>query len=120
MSDIKLFHIHDGTVIQIGGRSISLEKSLQTFIGDHLETFLSIRFLATEDSTSKTHGGRMDRSIEDLRNLRHLLGHRMMPPAFDPESLEICLSQNHSCRKCSLGRQNFQMACSGFDRWHWR
>jgi hypothetical protein len=31
MSDIKLFHLHDGTkVTQLEGQSVSLEKSLQS------------------------------------------------------------------------------------------
>ncbi len=37
-----------------------MEKSLQTQIEAHLETFLGVRFLATEYSTGKTHGGRID------------------------------------------------------------
>ena len=60
MSDIKLFRIQKGEVIELEGRSASVEKSLQTQMEAHLETFLGVRFLATEYSTGKTHGGRID------------------------------------------------------------
>lgn len=60
MSDIKLFRIHDQQVIQLEGRSVAVEKSLQTLIEQHLEALLGIRFLATEYSTGKKHGGRID------------------------------------------------------------
>jgi predicted transport protein len=60
MSDIKLFQINGETVTQLEGQSVALEKSLQTLIEKHLDVFLGIRFLATEYSTGKTHGGRID------------------------------------------------------------
>jgi len=60
MSDIKIFKIQDGIVNEIEGTSIALEKSLQTLIEDNLESFLGIRFIATEYTTGKTHGGRID------------------------------------------------------------
>ncbi len=60
MSDIKLFRTDGKTVTQLEGRSVALEKSLQTLIETHLESFLGIRFLATEHSTGKTHAGRID------------------------------------------------------------
>jgi predicted transport protein len=60
MSDIKLFHITNGTVSELEGRSVAVEKSLQTLIEKHLEAFLGIRFLASEYSTGKVHGGRID------------------------------------------------------------
>ena len=60
MSDIKLFMINGETVTQLEGQSVALEKSLQTLIEKHLDVFLGIRFLATEYSTGKTHGGRID------------------------------------------------------------
>src|SRR5205085_8979696 len=40
--------------------SMAVEKTLQTLIDNHLETFLGIRFLKTEHTTGKTHGGRID------------------------------------------------------------
>jgi predicted transport protein len=60
MSDIKLFRIVDGSVTQLAGTSIAVEKSLQHLIEEHLEEFLGVTFLASEYSTGKTHGGRID------------------------------------------------------------
>jgi RecB family endonuclease NucS len=60
MSDIKLFRIQKDEILELEGRSASVEKSLQTQMEAHLEAFLGVRFLATEYSTGKTHGGRID------------------------------------------------------------
>lgn len=60
MSDIKLFQIQNDEVQELEGKSVAVEKSLQTLIEKHLEAFLGIRFLATEYSTGKVHGGRID------------------------------------------------------------
>lgn len=60
MSDIKIFRITGETVTELEGSSATIEKSLQNLIEKHLETFLGVRFLASEYSTGKTHGGRID------------------------------------------------------------
>lgn len=60
MSDIKLFRIDDGSVVQLTGTSVAVEKSLQLLIEKHLEEFLGVTFLASEYSTGKTHSGRID------------------------------------------------------------
>jgi predicted transport protein len=60
MSDIKLFKINGQSVKSIEVKSVEVEKSLQTLMETHLEIFLGIRFLDTEYSTGKTHGGRID------------------------------------------------------------
>lgn len=60
MSDIKLFRTTGGAVDELVGTSVSLERSLQTLMERHLETFLGVRLLASEYSTGKTHGGRID------------------------------------------------------------
>ncbi|MFA7384388.1 MAG: DUF5655 domain-containing protein [Desulfurivibrionaceae bacterium] len=60
MSDIKLFKIEHGGVRELEGRSVSVEKSLQSQMEAHLDAFLGVRFLASEYSTGKTHGGRID------------------------------------------------------------
>lgn len=60
MSDIKIFRLSGDSVTELEGRSAGIEKSLQTQIERHLETFLGVRFLASEYSTGKTHGGRID------------------------------------------------------------
>ena len=60
MSDIKLFRIGGDDVCELAGTSVGLEKSLQALMERHLEAFLAVRFLASEYSTGKTHGGRID------------------------------------------------------------
>src|SRR5215211_6063283 len=60
MSDIKLFRIAEGSVTQLAGTSVAVEKSLQQLIETHLEELLGVRFLQSEYSTGKTHGGRID------------------------------------------------------------
>jgi predicted transport protein len=60
VSDIKLFRTDNSGVTELRGTSVKLEKSLQTLIERHLETFLGIKFLASEYSTGKTHAGRID------------------------------------------------------------
>ncbi len=60
MSDIKLFKISNSSVEELSNKSVALEKSLQKLIERNLETFLGVRFLASEYSTGKTHAGRID------------------------------------------------------------
>ncbi len=60
MSDIKLFHITKGQATELQGAALDLEKPMQNLIEANLDTFLGIRFLASEYSTGKTHGGRID------------------------------------------------------------
>lgn len=60
MSDIKLFQISGNSVTSIAGRSVAIERSLQTLLERHLEEFVGIRFLASEYATGPTHGGRID------------------------------------------------------------
>jgi RecB family endonuclease NucS len=60
MSDIKLFRIASDSVHELSGTSVALEMSLQSLIERHLEAFLGVRFLASEYTTGKTHGGRID------------------------------------------------------------
>ncbi|PND38804.1 DUF91 domain-containing protein [Paucibacter aquatile] len=60
MSDIKLFRLQSGRATELQGDAPDLEKPLQNLIEANLETLLGIRFLATEYSTGKTHGGRID------------------------------------------------------------
>lgn len=60
MSDIKLFRVEADHVEELSGSSVALEKSLQSLIEKYLETFLGVRFLATEYTTGKSHGGRID------------------------------------------------------------
>ncbi len=60
MSDIKVFRIGEGSAQALPGQSVAVEKTLQTLIERHLETLLGVRFLASEYSTGKVHGGRID------------------------------------------------------------
>lgn len=60
MSDIKLFRIAASRVEEVDGHSVSVEKALQSLLEEHLDVFLGVRFLASEYSTGKTHGGRID------------------------------------------------------------
>lgn len=60
MSDIKLFRLTSATVVEERSQSATVEKSLQTLLEQHLPVFLGVRLLASEYSTGKTHGGRID------------------------------------------------------------
>ncbi len=60
MSDIKLFQVSADQAIELKGEASDLEKPLQALIESNLEPLLGVRFLATEYSTGKTHGGRID------------------------------------------------------------
>lgn len=60
MSDIKLFRIAKGQATELQGLASDLEKPMQNLIEGNLQTFLGIGFLASEYSTGKTHGGRID------------------------------------------------------------
>ncbi|HET7300366.1 MAG TPA: DUF5655 domain-containing protein [Oleiagrimonas sp.] len=60
MSDIQLFRLADGRAVELPGRAASIEKHLQNLIESEMQTFLGVRFLATEYATGKTHRGRID------------------------------------------------------------
>jgi predicted transport protein len=61
MSDIQLFRLR-GTcaVTELASQAAPLEKTLQALIEGQMETFLGVRFLASEYTTGKTHRGRID------------------------------------------------------------
>lgn len=60
MSDIKLFRINKGSVKELQGQSVAIEKSLQDLIENNMEAYLGVRFLCSEYSTGKVHDGRID------------------------------------------------------------
>lgn len=60
MSDLRLFHLKAHQATELVGTASDLEKPLQTLIERNLETLLGIRFVASEYTTGKTHGGRID------------------------------------------------------------
>ncbi len=76
MSDIKLFRIESGTAAELQGDASDLEKPLQNLIEVNLEALLSIRFLATEYFTGKTHGGRIDTLGLDENNCPVILEYK--------------------------------------------
>jgi len=60
MSDIKLFQLLDDTVTELTGSAVKIEKSLREQIERNLDTYLGVRFLATEYLTGVNHSGRID------------------------------------------------------------
>lgn len=76
MSDIKLFRLQQGQAVELQGSASDLEKPLQTLIENNLDTLLGIRFLASEYSTGKTHGGRIDSLGLDENNCPVILEYK--------------------------------------------
>lgn len=76
MSDIKLFRLSDGQAAELQGSASDLEKPLQTLIEANLGPLLSIRFLASEHSTGKTHAGRIDSLGLDENNCPVILEYK--------------------------------------------
>jgi predicted transport protein len=60
MGDLKLFRIENGTAIELQGAALALEKPLQALIERNMEALFGVRFIASEHSTGKKHGGRID------------------------------------------------------------
>lgn len=61
MSDIQLFRLHGpGIATELASQAAPLEKTLQALIEGQMETFIGVRFLASEYATGKTHRGRID------------------------------------------------------------
>jgi len=60
MSDIQLFRLQNDAATELTAFAAALERNLQRLIEGQMETFLGVRFLATEYATGKTHRGRID------------------------------------------------------------
>ncbi len=60
MSDIQLFRLQNNAATELTASAAALERNLQRLIEGQMETFLGVRFLATEYATGKTHRGRID------------------------------------------------------------
>lgn len=60
MSDLKLFRIDNGSAVELLGAALALEKPLQVLIETNMDVLFGVRFIATEHSTGKKHGGRID------------------------------------------------------------
>lgn len=76
MSDIKLFRLQSGVATELQGSASDLERPLQTLIEANLEPLLNIRFIASEHSTGKTHGGRIDSLGLDENNCPVILEYK--------------------------------------------
>ena len=76
MSDIKLFRLTSGTATELQGSASDLEKPLQSLIEANLQPLLNIRFIASEHSTGKTHGGRIDSLGLDENNCPVILEYK--------------------------------------------
>lgn len=76
MSDIKLFRLSNRKATELQGDASDLEKPLQNLIEGNLEVLLGIRFLSTEYSTGKTHGGRIDTLGLDENNCPVILEYK--------------------------------------------
>ncbi|PZQ11200.1 MAG: DUF91 domain-containing protein [Rhodanobacter denitrificans] len=60
MSTIQLFRLIGNQVVELPGKAAPIEKQLQNLIEAQMQTFLGVRFLASEYATGKTHRGRID------------------------------------------------------------
>jgi predicted transport protein len=60
MSDLKIFKLNNGSMSELSGTALQVEKSLEKTFEANLETLLGIRFLSSEHSTGPVHGGRID------------------------------------------------------------
>ncbi|WP_423708765.1 DUF5655 domain-containing protein [Undibacterium sp. WLX3042] len=76
MSEINLFQLAEGKARELQHKNSGLEKSLQNLIENNLQTLLSIRFLASEYSTGKTHAGRIDTLGLDENNCPVILEYK--------------------------------------------
>lgn len=60
MSDLKIFSTQGGSVKQLQSSDAPIEKSLQNLMEANLDALLGVRYLETEHSTGRVHGGRID------------------------------------------------------------
>jgi predicted transport protein len=61
MGDLKLFRIDsNGGTVELQGAALALERPLQTLIERNMDVLFGVRFVASEHSTGKKHGGRID------------------------------------------------------------
>ncbi len=68
MSDIKLFQLNGEAPVELVAKSVTVERSLQALLESNLDAFLGVRLLASEHSTGKAHGGRIDTLGVDENN----------------------------------------------------
>jgi len=65
----KLFHLSGTGVTELPSSRFPIERELQRLLEAHLETFLGVRFLASEFTTGARHGGRIDTLGIDENNV---------------------------------------------------
>lgn len=76
MGEINIFRKENGSVEEIDSVSVSLEKKIQNLIEQNMEEFLGVKFLETEYSTGKKHGGRIDSLGIDENNAPVILEYK--------------------------------------------
>ncbi len=76
MSDIKLFRFSTDEAYPLPNHTAPLEKELHSLMQKHMECFLAIRFVASEYSTGKIHGGRIDSLGLDENNCPVILEYK--------------------------------------------
>ncbi|MFD8644143.1 MULTISPECIES: DUF5655 domain-containing protein [Streptomyces] len=57
---LKLFHAMNGGMTEVVPRLAEVESDVQNLVETNMETMLGVRFLASEYSTGRVHGGRID------------------------------------------------------------
>lgn len=60
MGDLKFFRIDAGSVVEMPGGAVALERSLQRLIEANMPSLFGVTFLASEFGTGAKHGGRVD------------------------------------------------------------
>jgi predicted transport protein len=60
MGDLKLFRVDNGLAAELQGTALALERPLQALIERNMEVLFGVRLVASEHSTGKKHGGRID------------------------------------------------------------
>lgn len=60
MGDLKLFQLDNGVAVELPGTALALEKPQQALIERNMEVLFGVRLVASEHSTGKKHGGRIE------------------------------------------------------------
>ena len=76
MSDIKLFQFSADDALPLPSHTAPLERELHNLMQKHMECFLGIRFVASEYSTGRIHGGRIDSLGLDENNCPVILEYK--------------------------------------------
>lgn len=60
MGAIKLYSTAEGGITEVVAEPVDLERTIQRELEHHLREYLGVKFLASEYSTGRIHGGRID------------------------------------------------------------